>query len=267
VTPRSETTAGHVSSFELDLLETGALDGDRAGRVKEHLDGCEKCRGERARLSALKDEFASEVFPRTRARFSEREPVAARFYRRPSVWVPALASAAAVALALGLAVPERRTDDAAAEIQLKGGTSLSLLARRNGAGVPISGSTVELRAGDELRFVVVTAGERASHVLIVSIDGAGEVSVYFPFQGGASGAVQRKGRWEVPGSVILDASPGPERVFVLVSDEPLEARPVLEALRRVGERGWEAIRATRRLELSAVEQDSVLIEKAKERGP
>jgi hypothetical protein len=60
---------------------------------------------------------------------------------------------------------------------------------------------------------------------------------------------------------VLDAAPGPERVFALLSREPLDAAQVKRELARVGAGGAAAIRGTRLLALSADEQPSVLFEK------
>jgi hypothetical protein len=257
----------HVSSFELDLLEAGALDESREKGVKEHLRVCADCRERHASLKALHGEFTSEVLPRTATTFQRRSsPTKVPLLRRPIVWAPVLASAAALVLAIRFGTFEQRPSTDGPDILLKGGTALSIVARRNGAPLPVETSFVQLRAGDELRFVAVS-DERARHLLIVAVDGSGKTSVYFPFAGDASGAMGSSGRWEVPGSVILDASPGPERIFALFSAEPLDARPVLEQLNRVGAQGAQAIRRSARLPLAGVEQHSLLIEKSVSASP
>ncbi|HEX6277966.1 MAG TPA: hypothetical protein VFZ53_33210, partial [Polyangiaceae bacterium] len=151
-------------------------------------------------------------------------------------------------------------------IQAKGGPGLSLVVRRNDRPLGPSDAPAELRAGDELRFVVLPAVPRA-HLLIASIDGAGKANVYFPFQGERSGTVERAGPWKVPGSVILDATPGPERIFALFSNTPIDARAVRKRLSDIGAAGWNGVRTTTRLELPSVEEYSVLIEKAGSASP
>ena len=261
MSPSGARTSEHLSSLELDLLEAGALDAARAKGASEHLEVCAECREQRASLHALHREFEQDVFPRTAPRFRGQRENTVPFYRRAVVWVPALASAAAVVLALRANVSEGPTAPETPQIQVKGGSGLSLLVRRNGADVPFTSSKAELRAGDELRFVLVSTEQRAKQVLIVSVDGAGTASVYFPFEGRESLAIPQRGRWEVPGSVILDETRGPERIFALLSPDPLDARPVLAELERLGKRGWEAIRGTPRLDLAGVEQHSLLVEK------
>ncbi|HET9451957.1 MAG TPA: hypothetical protein VFO83_13795, partial [Aggregicoccus sp.] len=66
---------------------------------------------------------------------------------------------------------------------------------------------------------------------------------------------------ELPGSVVLDAAPGPERVFALFSDAPLAAGDVTRALEALGSGGRGAIRAQQRLPVAGTEQASFLFEK------
>jgi hypothetical protein len=97
--------------------------------------------------------------------------------------------------------------------------------------------------------------------MIGSVDGAGKATIYVPFGGEASAPVPRGGSWESLNSVVLDASPGPERLFALFSRQPLAARTVTEALAALGRRGPAGIRSADHLEVPADGQVSVLFEK------
>ena len=66
---------------------------------------------------------------------------------------------------------------------------------------------------------------------------------------------------ELPGSIVLDGTLGPERVYALWSREPIAAVPVVAALRAIGARGEPAIRNQRILDVRADTQASILIEK------
>jgi hypothetical protein len=59
---------------------------------------------------------------------------------------------------------------------------------------------------------------------------------------------------------VLDQAQGPERVFALFSDQPLEAATVVHALRELGAQGAGAIRRQRVLDLPCV-QASVVFDK------
>src|SRR6185295_5003137 len=112
------------------------------------------------------------------------------------------------------------------DISVKGGTALLVAVRRgerifpvrgDGAGAP--GGAVSrsepIHPGDELRFVIAPA--RSPFVLLGSIDGAGHASIYVPYDGSASaplgGPLERV---ELPGSIVIDGGPGPERLFALL---------------------------------------------------
>jgi len=81
--------------------------------------------------------------------------------------------------------------------------------------------------GDRLRFAADGAG--AKHLLVLSVDGSGQVSVFVPAEGQRSLPLV-EGKQEIPDSIELDATPGPERLFAFFSAAPLDAAPLREAL-------------------------------------
>jgi hypothetical protein len=212
----------HLSAFVLDQLELGSLsDGERAA-AEAHLIGCAACRAEREAAAALRRRFDDEVLPRTIARVTRPRR---RWWRlAPLVLAPALA-VAALLLYLRPSPPTPPP-----ELAYKGGPALTVYARR-GEQVFVVHDGETLRPGDELRFVVTAAGQ--GYVLVVSLDGAGQASVYHPFAGSRSVAVGA-GRVELPGSVKLDRALGRERLYALFSTQPLDAADVLARLARDG---------------------------------
>jgi len=100
----------------------------------------------------------------------------------------------------------------------------------------------------------------APYLLIASIDSAGTASIYYPYHGEQSGPVA-DARVELPGSIVLDATPGPERLFAIFTDEPIPVEIVMERLRAIGARGPEAIRSARALDVTAQTQLSLVFEK------
>jgi hypothetical protein len=147
-------------------------------------------------------------------------------------------------------------------VSVKGGPALIIAARRGGRVFRPAPSD-PVRPGDRIRFVL--QGARLPYVLIVSIDGAGQASVYVPYQGTASARIASRQRMELDETVVLDASPGPERVFAFLSPTPLAVDPIRAALAAVGAQGPEAIRRVSRLEVGAADQTSVLLEKEVQR--
>jgi hypothetical protein len=233
----------HPSALALHQYQAGALPAPQRDAAAAHLEGCPACRRQLAELAEDTRRFAAEVFPRTLAGVTAR---AAPERRTRWLLAPVLA-AAVVALWLG-----RRP-----EVRVKGAATLTVVAAgRDGLVTVADGTTLE--AGDRIRFVLRPAGLR--YVLIAGVDGAGRATIYHPFQGSESGPLAGA-VVEIPGSIVLDRSPGPERIFALLSSRPLPAAPLRDALAALGRGGPGAIRATRRLAVTAAVQETVLFEK------
>jgi hypothetical protein len=136
-----------------------------------------------------------------------------------------------------------------------------MVARRGTRVFPVEPG-VRLRPHDQLRFVALHLSRR--YVLIASIDGSGHSSIYFPFEGSESAAVAPGERVEIPGSIVVDASPGPERFFALFSEHPLQTISVRRALDVVGRQGPSGIRNASKLDVGAEQQASIVVEKETE---
>ena len=253
-------TTDHPSQLTFDLGALGALAADDAARLDAHLRACERCRAVVARERAEHLRFVRDVLPRgprpPDARTGPPDQMGELGRRRRRRWLvatPLLAAAAALLVYLDA----RRPD--AADLVAKGGPALVAYARHAGeVHVVRDGET--LHPGDQLRFAVVPDHR---FLLIASIDGAGQVSVYFPFNGSESGAISTHVRTELPGAVTLDETLGPERVFALFSARPISSSIVAAALRDIGASpgSADAIRRARHLPVAADRQVSVLLEK------
>jgi hypothetical protein len=145
------------------------------------------------------------------------------------------------------------------ELGIKGGAGWQVFGHRGDRTFAVHDGA-RLEARDQIRFVVTPQG--AHYLLVVSVDGAGKASVYYPYDGTQSGALTGDGRVELPGSIVLDAAPGPERLYAIFSDAPIEVDSIMAQLRAVGARGGDAVRRTRSLELTARAQLSLVFEKA-----
>lgn len=222
----------HANPLQLDAIALGA--GDPA--VLAHLKICPQCTAALAAQQELHAEFLVDVLPRR----GHRRPDLVRSRPRRKWWLmafPALAAAAAVVLLLAWPKPADEP-----ELGVKGGPAWQVVANRAGATFAVKDGTL-LAAADRIRFVVVP--DRARYLMIASIDGAGAASIYYPYDGAQSAPINAA-RLEVPDSIVLDAAPGPERLFALLSDQPLSADAVRAALRAIKD-----VRATTRLELPA----------------
>jgi hypothetical protein len=217
---------GHLSTETLDLLSLSALAAAEVQKAQVHLGTCAPCKRRWEELTEDKLRFEQFVFPRTLPKVEARA-------QRDSPWtwlsgwtrlgLPAAGLVAAALLAF-VVLPRPQ----APYLGIKGGPGLRVVARRGDAQFEVRAGA-HLRAKDQIRFVVEPGG--AHYLLLASRDGRGALSVYYPYGGVESGAVEGP-RQELPGSIELDDAAGPERLVALFSDAPLrweEVRPQLVA--------------------------------------
>jgi len=183
--------------------------------------------------------------------------------RRALVWGLAVAApAGAVALVVSrMTGPNASPSD---DVLAKGGgalpPALEIHARRGAALFQVTGDA-RVRPGDTIRFVVHRP-EGLTHVMIVSVDGVGAATLCFPYGGRQSAEIAGvRARAELPGAIVLDASPGPERVFALFSRAPLAWPDAEQALLALGRGGAAAVRREKVLPVTAQAQATVLLEK------
>lgn len=236
-------TTSHPSPLTLDTLALDALDAETANRVHEHLATCARCRDAQQAASDLRARFLVEVLPR-----GLRAP-------RSRAWrwlaVPALA-------ALLVVLVWSRLPDGIPMLAVKGDAAWQVFAHRDGQTFAVHDGTA-LAEGDRLRFAMLLAGAR--YLLVASVDGRGATTIYYPYDGAESAPVVGD-RFELSGSIVLDAAPGPERIYALLSDQPIAAAAVKVQLAAVAAGGPLGIRATRTLPVPARAQLSVVFEKA-----
>jgi hypothetical protein len=244
----------HLTPVDLDALELTFLAADERARLEAHLGGCAPCARRRqehdAHVRHFRDQLLDRTVDRLAGRVRRRRPV------RLTVRVAPLVVAAAIVLLLVGRPPTPRPDQPV--LTGKGAGSLQLFARRGDHVFPVEEGAV-LAAGDAIRFFVEPGVK--GHVIIGSVDGAGKANIYFPYAGHESAALAPRRRLEVPGSIVLDLAPGPERVYAVFSEGPLRSDLVRQALALVAAGGPEAIRRTRALPLPGTAQATVRFEK------
>jgi hypothetical protein len=244
------TTDTHVSQLVLDTMALGALDRDIAARVQAHLAHCTRCRDDERIAAELRAQFTVQVLPR-------RLPA----HRSPRWWWlvwPAVAAVLFVVMVWRGRAEQVDELDIHGELGIKGDASWQVFANRDGHVFVVHDGT-ELAAGDRIRFAMIPAGAR--YLLVASIDGLGTATIYHPYDGLQSMAIEGD-RVEPAGSIVLDAAPGPERIYAILSDEPIAADIVRAQLRAIARGGADAIRNTRTLPLPARAQVSLVFEKA-----
>jgi Domain of unknown function (DUF4384) len=250
----------HPTGFELDAFAISEA-ADAHGRVRLHVDACSACRERVDQFRRDQAQFSSDVFPRTLPRVTARAARSPRWTR--ALWV-AMPAAASVALASTWALHRTPVVAESPAIAVKGGPAFEVVARRSGQVFNVrSGAT--LARGDDVRFVARPGG--LPYLLVLSIDSSGRADVYFPYHAAESGLLPPdRGEVALPGSITLDATAGPERLFAIFSKAPVNAGSLLEQLRTIGSRGPDEIRRHDRLD-TADAQLSVVIEKAPQADP
>jgi hypothetical protein len=254
--PSDDPRPRHLSSFHLEALRLGVASDEERAWAEAHRIGCERCAALARELDGFRQDFATQTLPRTRAAVSQavqRRPPR-RWWSLAALLVPV--AAAAVFLLVPRAPLAIHEEDPA--VLAKGGTALGIVVRREGQ-IFAAPSGTQVRPGDQIRFVLRSVTQR--YALIASVDGAGRANIYVPYDGKESVAVSPGQRVELDGSIELDGTLGPERIFALLSRTPLTAEAVRKSLAAIGAGGAESIRNTAALAVPAEAQASVLLEK------
>jgi hypothetical protein len=254
----------HLTSLDLDRVELGGPDSGEGTRIQSHLSVCPACATRRSEHAALVSRFRVAVLPRTVDVVAAGRRSGARGFRLLALAV-ALPALAGLALVVRVGRPVAPPAEPAPQIGVKGAAVMHVFARLGGPAPQVPGAVVKvlegsrLSAGDALRFVLDPTG--LPYVLIASVDGAGQINIYYPYGGESSARVDERATVSVPHSIVLDQAPGPERLFALFSREPISARVVRQALAGTAAAGAPAIRATRQLAIGGTVQATLLFEK------
>lgn len=225
----------HPSRFALSRF--AASEGSPAEResIQDHLASCPECAQVLAELEEFQTAFhgahdRAAFLASLRAKALEPEPERKPWWAgwfRPAMALGA--AAAAVLIVLLVVRPFAGPEPDADQIRIKSDAlALGFLVMEQGRPVIAAPDRV-VHPGDRIQFRI--SAPRGGFVHVVGVDQAGKVSVYYPrpaetvepYPGGS-------GR-PVPGSVILDATLGRERVFALICERPLGRDRLAERVR------------------------------------
>jgi hypothetical protein len=223
----------HLSALAIAKLLAGT---EPSAPHQMHLADCDVCRAQVDEARSAGADFTSRVFPRTLPVVTRRRPAWAG-WRLPAstgwfirtIFLPAAAAVATAIFLFAIRKPEEelRAPPGVLEVQARGAHSLDVYAQRDGRVFRVANGDA-MYPGDAIRFVVHPDGKR--WILVVSVDGTGATTVYHPFGGSASTPLPPGKRIEIDGSIILDDALGPERIFAVFSDRPVEAADITRTL-------------------------------------
>jgi hypothetical protein len=198
----SQRTWSCPSDFTLERLRQRELVGPAAEAASGHVGGCVSCGGRLEALAAPPPALDLEAIWR-RAQSSWRGRLANLLRFR---FVTVTLAATTASLALWFAGP--------AQTITKGPPwTLSLIARSGDGSVARIAPGAALHRGDRLRFEVSTTWS-SGHVVLLSLDSRGKVSLLAPSSGEAVTVPGGK-RTLLEGAVELDDAVGAERVLLV----------------------------------------------------
>jgi hypothetical protein len=260
-----------VPPLLVEQLALGELDEAGAAKVRRELDGDDALE----RIDASNREILADHPPERVAAEIQRRLGRAEESRTPSrAWIPWVAApvmAAAVALVwvvvrddddTTLAVNTEITDGEREQTRLKGDVEPHLVIdRRTPAGHERLAPDQVVASGDLLQVSYVPAGRR--HGVIVSLDGAGAVTLHHPENAGARPTLAEGSEVPLAHSYELDDAPGFERfVFVTRDGEPPTVDEVMRAAEKLAGDPGQARMAPLELAGAGWKQSSLLLRKA-----
>jgi anti-sigma factor RsiW len=202
-----------LSAFRLDRFRLGELSPTEAAQVQAHLEACALCRAAAEVLASAEAEFRASATPL-------RAPQ--RGGRRALGWG---AGAVAVAAACVLAFQP------GSSLRSKGPPASVGMYVQHGPDVRRALPGEAVAPGDSVRFVY--SSREPSYLAILSLDGAGVATVYFP-EGPEMVAIPAAQEALLPLATQLDAVLGDETVLALFCPSPRALKPVREALQASG---------------------------------
>lgn len=203
-----------VSDLRFDRMLAGELDASGTADVRAHAGGCAVCA---ARLRELEGEAGALLPPLALPARAPRTP----WFRRAFA-LPALGLVAAMAVVLLLVM--RGGDGDGGGTRLKGGAHLSLFVSHGGTVRPVAPGEIVAPAD---RLQLTYSSTDAIHVAVISIDGAGRASVYFPDDGARAWRGEPGVDVPLPRSTILDEVLGRETLYLLACDSAVELAPLV----------------------------------------
>lgn len=156
-------------------------------------------------------------------------------------WAPPFVIAAVVILGFSwLGLPEETALPRVEQMRPKGGAGSLELWTRQGSDVVRLEDGARVRPGDVIQIRYAVSAPR--HVAIASFDSRAQVSLHWPENIEATALTQAGEAFSLPHGFELDATPGFEHFVMVVSEEAIDVRALLVALRSSGEARVDRVR-------------------------
>jgi hypothetical protein len=213
---------GCLSDLAVDRLFADELDPADSRAARNHIGSCSRCSARVADLDGERTRYRLEA-PPFRA---HREPRSGRWMRWRQWLVPVGAlSAAAVLLLLLRPGRSHVTEDTT---RVKGSFRLGFYVKRGDTVRPARSGDV-VHPGEAVRFTYTT--RTSGYLAVVSLDGSGKVSVYYPDEAAAAPLPPADDE-PLPGSIVLDGALGVETVYAVFCSAPPAMTDLVTQLRR-----------------------------------
>ena len=230
---RPEVPDGCISDLTFDAWRADELEVGRVQELERHRADCGRCRQRHESLERQAFGFLAKA-PALAAREPSRGEVAPQnvpmsAQRRRRRWLASSAVAISAAAALALLLrPTRGPREITEDVRIKGQSHISFHVQ-HGGWVQTGSEGHVVFPGDQLRFSVTTT--KPAHVAILSLDGAGVASVYFP-TGNTSRRFGAVSNLPLDSSVMLDDTLGQERLWAVFCERAFALEPLRSSLGR-----------------------------------
>lgn len=227
------------SRFQLVQWKVGELDAKTNESLRRHVQHCNACQKVATEIERNQVQYQSNQshhLSLLRARLSTEhvsDPLP-RFWIRFAI---GLGSVATICVLLLLLMPGSfqtlKDQHPSDSIKFKGKMSFEVIAKRGQRQFRVT-EGAELMSNDALRFVVTVSN--AGYLSVFSIDAQNRVSAFYPDTDARTDhrplQLKKKGRYELPGSIILDQTKGDECLVVAFSENPFRRAEVQQRAKR-----------------------------------
>jgi hypothetical protein len=259
-------TTRKTPDWLVERLALGELDEATAADVRRRLaaEGRD-ADAEVAALAASSREIL-EARPPARIAAMVRARAAGARPRRWLAGVPLVLAAAAAIVLVARPAPRGGApgDSGYEEIGIKGATRVHVYRHEKERDARLRDGA-SAASGDLLQLTY-TAGQGGNFGTLLSIDGAGHVTLHLPDPGAnVSPSLSPKGEVKLPAAYELDDAPSFERFFIITSERPFPLATVLDAARALAARP--DARVGKLALPSSFEQDALTLEKTRKETP